>query len=171
MKYLKDILVTDTFLLRGHVNSGGQRLSTLLNTTPKRHVEMEEVTLFARERPGTTLIGRMLVRVEEILLAYEMDESGDKAMKILAERDRDEVPVTIYFGGAAPIQIDGKASRRVVDRAVAGAPDFLVLLEPAISGMAGMTADEGEFSSLPYVIVNRARSAGIAIRAPSPESG
>jgi hypothetical protein len=43
-------------------------------------------------------------------------------------------------------------------------------MEPAISGMTGMTADEGEFSSLPYVIVNRTRIACIAIRVPLQDS-
>jgi hypothetical protein len=38
-----------------------------------------------------------------------MDESGDKAMKILTERDRDEVAFMVCFGGATPIQIEGQA--------------------------------------------------------------
>ncbi len=158
MRYLKDLLLTDICLLKGHVNCGGQRLSKFLNATPKRYVEMEEVTLADHSRAELSHSPRVLVRVDEILLAHEMDDAGDEALKILAERDRDDVPVTAGFGGVCPVQVAGQVSRRVMEREPAGAHDFIVIVDPRISGLPGKaTAEYDVFQRLPYVIANRER--------------
>jgi hypothetical protein len=160
MRYLKDLILTDTHLLKGHVVTGGQRLSTFLNTTPRRHVEMYDVTLCSHSPAETVTMPRVLVRVPEILLAHEMDEAGDQALKILAERERDEVPIAAFFGGAAPIRIGGRASRRVIEREAASSRDFIVIVDPMIEGIpGGASPDYAVLSSLPYVIANRSRMA------------
>ncbi len=102
----------------------------------------------------------MLVRVPEILLAHEMDEAGDQALKILAERERDEVPIAAFFGGAAPIRIGGRTSKRVIEREAASSRDFIVIVDPMIEGIpGGASPDYAVLSSLPYVIANRSRMA------------
>lgn len=160
MRYLKDLLLTDTCLLKGHVSTRGQRLSTFLNTTPRRCIEMSEVTLIQHSRAETLQAMHMMVRVDEILLAHEMDVSGDEVMKLLAEQKRDEVLVNIHFGGAAPIQITGMISRRVIDRDATSDHDFLVILSPQIRGLEGKLAREyAVLEGLPYVIANRDRIA------------
>jgi len=160
MRYLKDLLLTDTHLLKGHVVTGGQRLSTFLNTTPKRHVEMYEVTLCSPSPAEVVTMPRVLVRVSEILLAHEMDEAGDQTLKILAERGRDEVPIAAFFGGAAPIRIAGRASSRIIEREAAGSRDFIVIIDPMIEGIPGGASPEyAVLSGLPYVIANRSRMA------------
>jgi hypothetical protein len=160
MRYLKDLLLTDTYLLRGHVNTGGQRLSTFLNTTPKRYVEMNEATLLCRNSAGPVAIRRLQVRIDEILLAHEMDEAGDETLRILAERAKDEAQLAIHFGGPLPLEVAGKASRRVVEREAAGVHDFMVIIDPAIRGLPDWAAHESALlNGLPYLIANRGRMA------------
>jgi len=158
MKYLKDLLLIDTHLLKGHVVTGGQRLSNFLNATPRRHVEMYDVTLCSLSPAETVTMPRVLVRVSEILLAHEMDEAGDQTMKILAERERDEVPIAAFFGGATPIRLAGRASRRIMEREPSGTRDFIVIVDPLLEGIPGGISPEFEvLSSLRYVIANRSR--------------
>jgi hypothetical protein len=160
MKYLKDLLLTDTHLLKGHVVTGGQRLSSFLNATPRRHLEMYDVTLCGQSPAETVTMPRVLVRVSEILLAHEMDEAGDQTLKILAESERDEIPIVAFFGGATPIRIAGRASKRVMERGAGGSRDFIVIIEPMLEGVpAGTSPEFAVLSSLRYVIANRSRMA------------
>ncbi len=160
MRYLKDLLVTDRFLIRGHIGTGGQRLTTFLNNTPRRYVEMNEATIVEHCRRDPSYFARTFVRLQEILLAYEMEETGDEILKTLAERDRYEVPVTAHFGGCLSLQIQGTMSRRVLDRDASGGLDFIIVLKPEIRGLANRTEGEYEvLDNLPYIIANRERMA------------
>lgn len=164
MRYLKDLLLTDTFLLRGHLKTGDQRLSTFLNTTPKRFLEMDEVTVVNRARGEHVLIARMLLHVEEILIAHEMEDTGDEGLKLLAEREKDEVGVTAYFGGAVPLQLSGKVSKRAIERDVSARHDFIVVVEPKLREFGGKAAHEyAVLEDLPYMIANRNRLAFIVL--------
>jgi hypothetical protein len=164
MRYLKDLLLTDTFLLKGHLKTGDRRLSTFLNTTARRFLEMDEVTVVDHSRGERVLIARMLVRVEEILLAYETEDTGDEGLKLLAEREKDEVVVNAHFGGALPLQFSGKVSKRAVERDVSASHDFIVVVEPKLREIPRKAAHEyAIFEDLPYVIANRGRLAFIAL--------
>ncbi len=164
MRYLKDLILTDTFLLKGHVKTGDQRLSTFLNTTPRRFLEMDEVTFVRHTGGESVLIPHMLVRVEEILLAHEMEETGDEGLKHLAEREKDEVAVTVLFGGAMPLQLSGKVSRRAVERATSSRHNFIVVVEPVLQEFTGRASQESAiFAELPYLIANRGQLAFIAL--------
>jgi hypothetical protein len=163
MKYRKDLLLTDTFLLKGHLVTGGQRLSSFLNSTPKRFLEMNEVTVIDHAQGECVQIPRMQVCVDEILLAHEMEVTGDAGMRLLlAERERDEVALTVHFGRAIPLQLSGKVSRRAIDRDAPGRHDFIVVIEPRLQGLTGKAAEEcAVFVKLLYVIANRNRIAFI----------
>ncbi len=164
MLFVKDLLLTETFLLKGHVKTGDQRLSTFLNSTRRQFLEMDEVTVVNHVRGERVLIAQTLVRVEEILLAHEMEETGDETLKHLAEREKDEVTVTAHFGGAMPLRFSGKASRRAIERDVSTPHDFVVVVEPKIPDLASRAAPEyAAFANLPYVIANRRRLALIAL--------
>ena len=156
MKFIKHLLLTDRFLLRGHLQTAGRRLTTFLNSTPKAFVEMEEVTLTDHVRGQQTRAGKTLVRVEEILLACELEASGDEHMRALSSREKDEISLVLQFGGAAPFRISGMVSRRAIERDLSGKHDFVVVTDPAIKGFP----ESNEFATwadLPYVIVNRNR--------------
>ena len=160
MKFLKHLLLTDTFLLRGHLNTGDQRLSTFLNTIPKSFLEMEEVTFVNRLLGQRTTAGRILIRVEEILLAHETETAGDEHMRVLAGKDRDEIQVVFRFGGAAPFRISGVVSRRTIERDICSGHEFVVMTNPRIQGFGWGKSDEyAVWADLPYVIVNRNRIA------------
>jgi hypothetical protein len=163
MRYLKDLLLTDRFFIKGHINTGGQRLSTFLNSTSKRLLEMEEVTLVKLDGEERVLSAWMQVRVDEIILAHEMEAAGDEGLRLLAERGRrEEIAVTAHFSSNAPLQLLGKVSKRAIDCNSPRPHDFIVVLEPKLRGLTGKLAHEyAVFENLPYVIVNKNRLAFI----------
>ena len=162
MKYLKDLLFTDTFLIKGHVNTGGQRLSTFLNSTRKRFLEMEEATLIKHDGGDRVLTEWMLIRVDDILLAHELEVTGDEGLRLLGERARDEIAITAHFSGNLSLQLSGKARKRAIDSDTLRHHDFVVVVDPVLQGFTLERAPEyAVFENLPYVIVNRNRIAFI----------
>jgi hypothetical protein len=162
MRYLKDLLFTDTHLIKGHIHTGGQRLSTFLNTTRKRFLEMEEATLIKHSGGESAQAGKMLVSIDDILLAYEMEVTGDEAMRQLGDRIRDEMSITAHFSGDIPLELSGKVRKRAIDADVLRDHDFVVVLQPVLRGLTAKPAPE--YSILedpPYVIANRKRIAHI----------
>ncbi len=162
MKYLKDLLFTDTFLIKGHVNTGGQRLSTFLNGTRKPFLEVEEATLIDHDGGDRVTTGWMLVRVDDILLAHEMEVTGDEGLRLLGEREREEIAITAHFSGKIALQISGRVRKRALDADAPPIHDFIVVVDPVFKGLALNPGSEyAVFGDLPYVIVNRSRIAFI----------
>jgi hypothetical protein len=157
MMYLKDMILTDTFLLKGHIGTGGHRLSSFLNNIPKRFLEIDEVTVTDPIRDVRFTNTRMMLRVEEIILAYEMAETGDESLRLMAAQERDEVTVTARFSGATQLIAYGRVSRRTLEHDMPGQHEFIVLSEPRLEGLPGIAQDA--FKDVTYVIANRSRIA------------
>ena len=155
--YLKDMILTDTFLLKGHISTGGHRLSSFLNNIPKRFLEINEVTVTDHIRDMRFTNARMMLRVEEIILAYELAETGDESLRLMAAQERDEVTVTARFSGAVPLIASGRVSRRILEHDMPGQHEFVVLSEPRLDGLPGTVQDA--FKDVTYVIANRGRIA------------
>lgn len=150
------------FFIKGHANTGGQRLSTFLNNTRKRFLEMDEVTSIKLDGGERMLIPWMLVRMDDIILAHEIEEAGDEGLKVLAERDRDNIAVTTHFNGNTSIQLSGKVRKRVINSEPLRNHDFIVVVEPKLQGLPVNAAPEyAVLENMSYVIVNRNRIAFI----------
>jgi hypothetical protein len=162
MRYLKDLLFTDTHLIKGHIHTGGQRLSTFLNNTRKRFLEMEEATLIKHSGGDSAQAGKMLISIDDILLAHEMEETGDEGMRHLGDRAKDEMAITAHFRGDIPLELSGTVRKRAIDSEVLRDHDFVVVLQPALRGLTAKPAPEYSILENPaYVIANRKRIAYI----------
>ncbi len=157
MLYLKDLILTELFLLKGHINTGDHRLSSFLNGIPKRFLEMHEVTATDVVHGVRSMHPRILLRIEEIIFAHELAETGDESLRELAEREKDEVTVTARFSGATPWILSGRVSRRAIERDTSGQHEFVVFVEPKFEGLS--STGQNAFKDLPYVIANRRRIA------------
>ncbi len=158
MRYIRDLLLTDHFLIRGHINTGGQRLSTFLNNTPKSFLEVEETTLSSPAGSERFSAARIMVRLHEIILAHEIEEAGDETLKLLAEQEKNQTAVAAFFSGTRPFQLVGKVSERAIERTAGSHADFIVMVEPRFRETAGYAGvDYAAFRNLPYVIANRNR--------------
>jgi hypothetical protein len=158
MRYLNDLILTDTFLLRGNIDTGGQRLTSFLNNVPKRFFELHEVAATNHVTDEQFTATRMFVRIDEVLIAHEIGEGGDDRLRLLAAEERVEIPVTAQFGGTLRLQLLGKVHKHGIERETSGPHDFIVVVEPKIQGLRGTAASEyAGFKHLPYVIANRNR--------------
>jgi hypothetical protein len=158
MRYLKDLLFTDTHLIKGHIHTGGQRLSTFLNNTRKRFLEMEEATLIKHSGGAPAQTGRMLISIDDILLAHEMEVTGDEGMRHLGDRAKEEMAITAHFSGHIPLELSGTVRKRSMDAEAPRDHDFVVVLQPVLRGVPAKPAPEYSILENPaYVIANRKR--------------
>ena len=162
MRYLKDLLFTETHLIRGHANTGDRRLSTFLNRTRKYFLEMEEATLIRHDGGGTLQAGWMLVRLDDILLAHEMEVTGDEGLRLLGKNAGSEIDITAHFNGRLPLQLSGKVRKRAIDSDAVRGHNFFVVADPVLRGFtANPSREYAIFNKLPYLIANRNRIAFI----------
>jgi len=161
VEYVKDLLLTESFLVKGYVQTGGKRLSTFLSDAKDPFIEVKDATLIGVTQGDRIVTARALIHRDEILIAHELIESaGDQTLRRLSNADDERVPVNLYFGGRLPLEVSGKMLKRAYNRRDLGHPKYLVVTEPAIEGLAGKKARE--FSVLTkagYLIVNRDRIA------------
>jgi hypothetical protein len=160
MRYLKDLLFTDQYLIKGHAHTGGQRLSSFLNSTRKRFLEMEEATLIKHNGGDRLQIEWMLLRVNDILFAYEMEQTGDAGLRNIAARDKPEMAVTIHLKWDTPMQLSGMVRKRAMNSDMLFNHDFLVMINPILQGVTAKPVPEyALLENVPYLIVNRDRIA------------
>jgi hypothetical protein len=155
MRFLKDLLFTDKYLIKGHVKTGGQRLSTFLNNTRKRFLEMEEATLTKHDGSDRISSESVLVKISDVLFAHEMEETGDEVLRNLGVRDRDELLVHFHLSSDASMQISGMVRQRTLDSDIFRKHDFIVMMRPALKGFAANPAPEFDLlNKASYLIVN-----------------
>lgn len=161
MEYVKDLFLTDSFLVKGYVKTGGKRLSTFLNSFEARFLEVHDATLIGVLQGDRIVTARAMINVREILLAHELIESaGDEMMRKLADPEKDKALVNLYFSGKLPIEVSGKMLKQAYNRKDLGSQDFLVVTEPSIEGLGDKRPREfSVLSKAPYLIVNRLRVA------------
>ena len=158
MRFLKDLLFTDRYLIKGHIKTGGQRLSTFLNSTRKRFLEMEEATLIKHDGGERIHAELVSVRLNDILFAYEMEEAGDEGLRNLGVQAKAELEITIYLSADMPLQMSGMVRTRAMNSDALRKHDFVVMLNPILRGFAAKPAPEyALLKNVPYLIVNRDR--------------
>jgi hypothetical protein len=160
LRFFKDFIFTDTCLIKGHVNTGGQRLSTFLNNARNRFLDIEEATLIQHNGSGRTTAAWVQVHFDDILFAHELEGAGDEGLKLLAERVRDDIEVTAHFSGNLPLHLSGKVRKNSLHADTLRDHDFIVVVEPRFEGFCIPPSPEFTvLENLPYAIVNRNRLA------------
>jgi len=161
LEYVKDLFLTESFLIKGHVNTGGRRLSNWLNAQTLPFVEVNDATLIGVAQGDRIVTARAMVRMDEILLAHELiDSAGDEMAAQLSDIDGDRTLVNLYYGGRLPLEVSGKMLRRAYNRRDLGDQEFLVVTDPSIEGLGDKKAREfAVIRQAPYLIVNRTRLA------------
>lgn len=158
MRYFKDYFLTDDFFIRGHVPTGGGRLSALLNRPHKQFVEVEDATCI--QAPDRCLHAeRAVLRIDEILMAYEASEAGDCGLRALAGHASERIEVAVHVSGRAQLEVRGKLRRSLYEREDLGLRRFIVLTEPHILWYDGAADLMRWFpDKLAYVILNLGRA-------------
>jgi hypothetical protein len=161
VEYVKDLFLTESFIVKGHVQTGGRRLTNFLNSLRQPFVEVHEATMIGVAQGDRIVTARAMIAVDEILLANELVEAaGDEGQKQLADLDGERAQVNVYLGGRLPIEVSGRMLKRAYVRTDLGDQNFLVVTEPRMEGLpASQGREMALLKRLPYVAINRRRIA------------
>lgn len=156
---VSDLLLTDSFLIKGNVENKYARLSQLLDEHRRYFLKVRDATLIdlvTCERITTPLLH---VNLDEVLLAHEfLDGAGDPKLKALATADDKLHRVRVFYTGNLNVEIGGYVrpnSYEVDDHA---SRRFFVMRNPVVRGFNTRGDRDLELlSNLDYVILNKLR--------------
>jgi hypothetical protein len=155
---VSDLLLTDSFLIKGNVENKYTRLSQILDEHRKYFLKVRDATLIdlnSCERITTPLLH---VNVDEILLGHEfLDSGGDQQLKELAKNQALH-RVRVFYTGALNIEIGGEVRPGSYEADDRSTRRFFSMRNPVVRGFN----DKGDqdlklLSKLPYAILNKLR--------------
>jgi len=155
---VSDLLLTDSFLIKGNVEGKYTRLSQILDEQRKYFLKVHDATLVdlnSCERIQTPMVH---VNVDEILLAHEfLDGGGDQHMRDLA-KDQKLNRVRVFYTGALNIEFAGEVRPGCYEADDRSTRRFFTMRNPVVRGFneRGDT-DLKLITKLPYAILNKLR--------------
>jgi hypothetical protein len=155
---VSDLLLTDSFLIKGNIENKYTRLSQVMDEHRKYFLKVRDATLVdlnSCERIQTPLLH---VNVDEILLAHEfLDSGGDQHMAELA-RDQRLHRVRVFYTGSLNVEFAGEVRPGCYEADDRSSRRFFVMRSPVIRGFNERgDPDLKLLTKLPYAILNKLR--------------
>jgi hypothetical protein len=157
---VSDLILTDSFLIKGQIENKYARLSQMLDEYRRYFIKMRDATLIdlnSRDRIQTPLVH---INLEEILVAHEfLDSTTDPTIARLAgEQPHRLNRVRVFYTGNLNVEVAGNVrpgSYEVDDQAT---KRFFVMTNPEVRGMnLNGDRDLENLSKLDWVILNKRR--------------
>jgi hypothetical protein len=155
---VSDLLLTDSFLIKGNIENKYTRLSQVLDEHRRYFIKVRDATLVdlsSCERINTPLLH---VNVDEILVAHEfLDNGGDPAQRDLA-KNQSLHRVRVFYTGALNMELGGEVRPGSYEADDRSTRRFFIMRHPVLRGFN----DRGDpdlklLTKLPYVILNKLR--------------
>jgi len=155
---VSDLLLTDSFLIKGNIENKYTRLSQVLDETRRYFLKVRDATLIdlnSCERINTPLLH---VNVDEILLAHEfLDSGGDPAQRELA-RNQSLHRVRVFYTGSLNVELGGEVRPGSYEADDRTSRRFFIMRNPVVRGFQDKgDADLKLLNKLPYAILNKLR--------------
>lgn len=158
MSIVSDLLLTDSFLIKGNVENKYTRLSQILDENRKYFLRVRDATLVdlkSCERIQTPLLQ---VNMDEILLAHEfLDEAGDHHMKAItpvAELHR----IRVFYTGMLNVELAGYCRPGAYEADDHLSRRYFVMEKPQLRGFKDHDDQDLKLlNNLPYAILNKVR--------------
>lgn len=155
---VSDLLLTDSFLIKGNIENKYTRLSQVLDETRRYFLKVRDATLVdlnSCERINTPLLH---VNVDEILLAHEfLDSGGDPTQRDLA-KNQSLHRVRVFYTGTLNVELGGEVRPGSYEADDRTSRRFFTMRNPVLRGFQ----DKGDqdlklLNKLPYAILNKLR--------------
>ncbi|MFO0982299.1 MAG: hypothetical protein U1E76_11280 [Planctomycetota bacterium] len=156
MELINHLLLTEAFLVKGHVDTGGRRLTNFLNGHQKAFFPIYDVTMIAMDGGDKILSNEAFVPLDSVVLAHEfLEEGGDTIAKRLGRKELPTASISAFYRGAFKLDLAGRIRPKTVEDAN-GVNPFFVVQDPTVAGLGQRKAREFNLlRKLPYLILNR----------------
>jgi hypothetical protein len=156
---VSDLLLTDSFLIKGQVENKYTRLSQLLDEYRKFFIRVRDATLIdlrSRDRIQTPLLH---VNLDEVLVAHELIETaGDPFAAKLTGGSLKYQRVRAFYTGNLNVEVAGEVRPGCYEADDRTTRRFFVMKKPELRGMnLDGDRDLGLLKNLDYAILNKTR--------------
>lgn len=155
---VSDVLLTDSFLIKGEIERKYTRLSHMLDEYRRYFIKVRNATLVDLNTCDRIQTPLLHVNVDEILLAHEFLDSSSDAQQAELYRHQQYTKVRVFFTGHLNVEVGGEVrpgSYEVDDRATRR---FFVMRNPVLRGFNHHAdPDLKLLDKLTYVILNKTR--------------
>lgn len=157
---VSDLILTDSFLIKGQVENKYARLSQVFEEWPKAFLRVKDATLVdlgSRDRIQTPLVH---INMDEILVAHEfLDSTADPTLAQLAtDSPLRTNRVRVFYTGALNVEVAGHVRPGAYEADDANPSKFFVMTNPELRGM-NLEGDRDleTLAKLDWVILNKRR--------------
>jgi hypothetical protein len=157
---VSDLLLTDTFLIRGNIENKYARLSRILDEHRRYFLKVREATLIDLGTGDRITTPLLHVNVDEVILAHEfLDGGGDAALADMA-KDQKLDRVRVFYTGRVNLEFAGHVRPGSYDVNDHSTRRFFVMRDPVLTGLDDHDdRDLKQLARLPYAILNKERVA------------
>lgn len=155
MELINHLMLTDAFLVKGHIDTRGRRLTSFLNGYQKEFFTIYDVTMIAMDGGDKILSNEALVPLKSVILAHEfLEEGGDMVAKRLGHKEPPSSSISAFYRGAYKLDLAGRIRPQAIEESN-GSP-FFVVQDPTVTGLGQRKSREFNLlRKLPYLILNR----------------
>ena len=155
---VSDLILTDSFLIKGNVESKYTRLSQVLDECRRYFIKVHDATLVdlnSCERIQTPLVH---VNLDEILLAHEfLDSGGDQHLRDMA-KDQKLNRIRVFYTGSLNVEFAGEVRPGCYEADDRSTRRFFTMRSPVVRGFNERgDQDLKLITRLPYAILNKLR--------------
>lgn len=157
---VSDLLLTDSFLIKGQIENKYTRLSQMLDETRRFFVRVRDATLVdlgTRDRIETPFVH---VNVDEILLAHELLEGANDptAQQLATQEEALCHRVRVFYTGNLNVELAGHIRPGSYEAGDRHSRRFFVMRKPELRGYdLGDDPDMGLLKGIDYAILNKTR--------------
>jgi hypothetical protein len=156
--FVEDLLLTDSFLIKGRLPNKTKRLSNLLEDYSRTFLTVQDATMVALRTAEVIHTPTVLVNVREVICAHELlDVAGDEGMRRLATPNK-VVRIRAFYSGAVQFELAGNVEPGAYEQQIAGRKYF-IMQRPALRGLELDHQELAVLGALEYAIVRKDKMA------------
>jgi len=155
---VEDVLVTESFLIKGRLENKSRRLSDLLEQTERMFISVADATMVALRGQEVIRTPKVMVNRSELLFAHELLDTASDAELRRMSMDAKSVRVRAFYSGPAQLELSGMVERGAYEHAHNSGRRYFVMRDPVIRGLnIDGNPELGLLKKLGYAIVRKDR--------------
>lgn len=132
---VEDLILTDSYLIKGRLANKYQRLSRMLEDNERQFITIEDAVMHSLRNGEVVQTPSVLVNTREVIFAHElMDFAGDEAQRILAENQK-SVRIRAFYSGSVQLELAGKVDPGAYEPSCGPTRRFFIMQNPTVRGL------------------------------------
>ncbi len=151
---VEDLILTDSFLIKGRLPNKTKRLSNLLEDWSKTFLTVEDATMVSLRTGEVIRTPSVQVNQKEVICAHELiDFAGDEMLRRLAQPNK-AGRIRAFYNGAVQFELTGNVETGAYEQQVSNRKYF-IMQTPILRGLDLSPPELQVLGTLEYAIVRK----------------